>query len=153
LRDQASFGVLAIGCAFIIIALHPIMSALTGLGYALLLVWALYGMWGLHRFGSALLIPADATASNCAVVHLRQLQRQRDIVLSWPLGIGLAIPAVVLVAIGQVLGPKPIPWAFSVALIGVFVFVYLAVLIYGRVLAGRWQAEIDELVALTRQEG
>ena len=32
--------------------------------------------------------------------------------------------------------------------IGVFLFLYLAVVIYGKVLADRWQREIDALQAL-----
>jgi hypothetical protein len=145
-RDVASAGLLAVGCAFVVIVLRP--GALTGLGYVLLFMWALYVIWGTHRFGSALQIPADAAAATCASVHLKQLRRQRDLVLSWPLGMGLAMPAVVLVALGLPLGPKHMPWAAAVALISVCVFVYLAAVIYGKIVAGGWQAEIAELEAL-----
>ena len=75
----------------------------------------------------------------------RQLERQRDIALSWPWGVGLAIPGVVLYSIGFAWGPKPIDWSISAALVGVFLFVYIAIVIYGKALAGRWQSEIDEL--------
>lgn len=147
LRDQSSTGLLAIGCAFIVVALRP--GALTSLGCLLLLIWALYVMWGLHRFGSAIQIPADAAAASCAAAHLRQLRRQRDMVLSWPLGFGLATPGFALAALGFSLGPKHLPWAVAVALIGVFVFVCLGTILYGKILASGWQAEIEEIEALT----
>ena len=81
-------------------------------------------------------------------VHRRQLERQRDIALSWPWGLGLALPGFVLVCLGISLGPRRLDWAVPAVFIGVFTFLYIAVVIYGRILAGRWQREIDALRAL-----
>jgi hypothetical protein len=148
LRDQASFGVLAVICAYAVIAVD---GALGRLGSAMLLIWAVYGMYGLRRFGSPLALPPDAGTESCAAVHRRQLERQRDIVLSWPLGMGLALPGLMLAILGSPLGPRHLPWAPAIALAGVSAFVYLAMLIYGKTLAARWQREIDGLEALRRE--
>ena len=48
------------------------------------------------------------------------------------------------------MGPKHLPWSVAVALIGVGVFVYLAVLIYGRILVGQCQREINSILASTQ---
>lgn len=146
LRHQLSLGLLAAACVSAVLTFHP--GVMTTLGCTLLLLWALYGMWGLHRFGSTLPIPDGTLGSECALVHVRQLKRQRDIVRSWPLGLGLAIPGFVLAAIGYPLGPRRLPWDICIALVGVFAFVYLAVIVYGKTLAARWQAEIDQTEAL-----
>ena len=148
LRDQVSFGIVAIACAYGVIALD---GGLVRLGSALLLMWALYGVYGLHRFGSALSIPVGAGAETCAAYHRRQLERQRDIALSWPLGIGLAAPGFLLVAIGSSLGPRQLPWEGAIGLVGVFAFMCLAAVIHGRILAGQWQREIDGLQAMRDQ--
>ena len=42
-------------------------------------------------------------------------------------------------------GPQADRRSISAALVGVFLFVYIAIVIYGKALAGRWQSEIDEL--------
>ncbi len=145
LRDQVSFGIVAIAFAYGVIALD---GGLVRLGCALLLMWALNGMYGLHKFGSALSIPVDAGTETCAAYHHRQLERQRDIAISLPLGIGLAVPGFVLFAIGSSLGPRQLPWEGAIALVGVFAFMCLAVVIHGRTLAGKWQREIDGLQAI-----
>jgi hypothetical protein len=54
----------------------------------------------------------------------------------------------VLVCLGISLGPRRLDWAVPAVFIGVFTFLYIAVVIYGRILAGRWQREIDALRAL-----
>jgi hypothetical protein len=58
---------------------------------------------------------------------------------------GLAAPGVILATLGQSLGPRPIPWSLSIGLIGIAAFVYLGTVIYGKILAARWQREIDSL--------
>ena len=45
-------------------------------------------------------------------------------------------------------GPRPLDWSISVGLLGVFLFLYVAIVIYGKALAGRWQHEIDALRAM-----
>ena len=102
-------------------------------------------IYWLRRYGT--IAVASSAADSRALIdgQQRQLERQRDIALSWPWGVGLAIPGVVLYSIGFARGPRPIDWPISAALVGVFMFVYIAIVIYGQALAGRWQREIDEL--------
>ena len=147
-RDQVSAGLVATICAYALFALD---GGLVRLGYVLLLIWALYCMYGLRRFGSVLQSPPDMVAQSCAVYYRRQLERQRDIVLSWPLGAGLAAPGFLLVAAGFAMGPRQIPWSAAIALMGVGGFVYLAALIYGRILVGQWHGEINSLLQLSNQ--
>ena len=143
-RDQASFAVAAILFGGAMIAID---GALMRLGSALLLLWAVYGIWGLHRYARALAVPTDASVQTCVAFHRRQLERQRDVVRGWPLGVGLAMPGIVLVAIAGSLGPRHAPWSMTIGVIGIVAFVYLPMLIDGQVLAGRWQQEIDALEA------
>jgi hypothetical protein len=148
LRDQVCSGLVAAICAY---ALFSVEGGLVRLGYALLLIWALYCMYGLRRFGSVLQRPSEMAAQTCVAYHRRQLERQRDIVLSWPLGAGLAAPGFLLVAAGFAMGPKHLPWSIAIALIGVGAFVYLTALIYGRMLVGNWQREINGVLQMSNQ--
>ena len=66
------------------------------------------------------------------------------------MGIGLAVPGLVLYSIGFALGPRPLGAPIAVAIVGVFMFLYIALVIYGKSLAGRWQQEIDALRAMKR---
>ncbi|HZF28115.1 MAG TPA: hypothetical protein VE907_03285 [Gammaproteobacteria bacterium] len=141
-RDQVSFGLVAIAFAWGVFAMD---GALVRLGSAMLLGWALYGMYGLRRFAAPLRSSPQASGQTCAAHHRRQLERQRDVVRSWPLGMGLAVPGFVLCVLGFPLGPNRLPWPPAIALIGMFAFVYVATLIYGKMLAGKWQREIDGL--------
>ena len=60
------------------------------------------------------------------------------------------MPGLVLYSAGLALGPRPIGAAIAVAMVGVFVSLYIAIVIYGKSLAGRWQREIDALRAMNR---
>ena len=141
-RDHLSFVLVALVFGFGAVILS---SPLTRVGCLLLAAWALLSIYWLRRYGT--IAVASSAADSRALIdgHQRQLERQRDIALSWPWGVGLAIPGVVLYSIGFAWGPKPIDWSISAALVGVFLFVYIAIVIYGKALAGRWQSEIDEL--------
>jgi hypothetical protein len=118
------------------------------LGCALLALWALWCGYGERRWGSVLPGPPELSAvsvQSCALHYRAQLVRQRNIVLSWPLGIGLAAPGFFVYCLGFPLGPKPLPWAGAIALMGVGTFVGLAGVIYGKILAGQWQEDLDAL--------
>jgi hypothetical protein len=115
------------------------------LGCVLMALWSLWGVLGLSRYGSVLPAPADNSVQSCALHYRLQLARQRDIVLSWPLGIALLAPGFFVFCLGMPLGPAHVPWEGAVGLMGIGTFVGVASLIYGRVLAGRWQVEIDGL--------
>jgi Ca2+/Na+ antiporter len=142
LRDHLSFVLVALAFAFGAVTLR---GPLTRLGCLLMVGWALLSIYWLRRYG--VMAVASGAADSHALIegHQRQLERQRDIALSWPWGIGLAIPGLVLYSIGFAVGPKPIDWSISAALVGLFIFLYIAIVIYGKALAGRWQREIDEL--------
>jgi hypothetical protein len=114
----------------------------------LLALWALFSMVALQRFGSVEAAPGDSSAQTCAAYHQRYLERQRDIALSWPWGIGLAIPGFVLTVMGLGVGAQNPNWIFSAVMTGVFLFMYMALVIYGKMLAQRWQREIESLRSL-----
>jgi hypothetical protein len=67
----------------------------------------------------------DSSAQTCAAYHQRYLERQRDIALSWPWGIGLAIPGFVLTVMGLGVGAQNPNWIFSAVMTGVFLFMYM----------------------------
>ena len=150
LRDHLSFVLVALVFAFGAVTLR---SPLTRLGCLLIVGWALLSIYWLLRYGAIAVAPGAADSQALIEGHQRQLERQRDIALSWPWGIGLAIPGLVLYSIGfawgpgpsEAEGPKPIDWSISAGLVGVFMFLYIAIVIYGKALAGRWQREIDAL--------
>lgn len=149
LRDHVSFALTAVLFAYGIL----LDGALLRVGSALMVIWALFSMYGLHRFGSTVTAPASSSAQTCAAYHQRQLERQRDIALSWPWGIGLAIPGFLLVVVGLAAGSRATNWEFSVVMIGVFLFMYVALVIYGKVMAGQWQREINSLRSLKGESG
>ena len=145
-RDHLCFVLVALGFAFGAVVLS---SPLTRLGCLLLLGWALLSIYWLRRYGTIAVASGAADSQALIDGQRRQLERQRDIVVSWPWGIGLAVPGIALYAIGLARGPRPIDSSISAALVGGFMFVYIAIVIYGKALAGRWQQEIDELRKLT----
>ena len=144
-REQVSFALLVIIVAVGVVASTG--GVLIRVGGLLMAAWALLSIyWG--RLYGALSIGSGADAPTLLQVHRRQLERQRDIALSWPWGIGLVIPGFLLVCIGMSLGPRQLDWTVPAVFVGVFMFGYIATVIYGRILAGRWQREIDALRAL-----
>lgn len=148
LRDQICFALVAVFCA----AGMLLDGVLVRVGSALMLGWALFSMYTLHRYGSTATVPAEISAENCAAHHQRQLERQRDIVLSWPWGIGMALPGFVLLAVGLGVESRHPNWMFAVVMIALMLFLYVALVIYGKMLAASWQREIDSLRALRGQE-
>jgi len=144
LRDRVSFALVAVIFAFGLL----LDNAVARVGAALMVLWALFSIYALHRFGSVDATPGDSSAQACAANHQRHLERQRDIALSWPWGIGLAIPGFVLVVIGLGAGARVPNWMFSAVMTGVFLFLYIGLVIYGKMLAQRWQREIDSLRSL-----
>jgi hypothetical protein len=147
LRDYVSFVLVLIGCC---IAALMASNLLLRLGSVLMAAWAIYCMHGLYRFGFIQREEGqreDGTQA-CVAHHRRQLERQRDIVLSWPWGIGLAIPGFVLFSLGVVYSQADPDWSIPIALIGCFAFLYVFLVIQGRTQAAQWQREIDALAML-----
>jgi hypothetical protein len=152
LLNQASFGL------FVIIVAVALFVRSGGLlyyvGAAMMLIWAVYGMWGMHHFYAPLRLSPDANAGTCAAVYKRQLERQRDLFLSWPLGVGLVLPGAILVTIAGPFGSNHESstwreaWTVPIAFVAILVFAYLAAITYGKIVAGRWQREIDELESM-----
>jgi hypothetical protein len=149
LRDLVSFALVAVISVFGLL----LDNAVVRVGAGLTVLWALFSMYALHRFGSVDATPGDASAQTCAAYHQRHLERQRDIALSWPWGIGLAIPGFVLAVIGLGAGARLPNWMFSAVMTGVFLFMYIALVTYGKVLAQRWQREIESLRSLRGEAG
>ena len=149
LRDHLCFVLVAVGFGFGAVALP---GPLVRLGCLLLLGWALLSIYWLRRYGAMAVASGAADSQALIEGQQRQLERQRDTALSWPWGVGLAIPGLVLYSIGFAWGPQSIDWSISAALVGVFMFVYIAIVIFGKALAGRWQREIDVLRAM-KQDG
>lgn len=150
LRDQLSFVLVAIlfGAGVVVVP-----GLLARLGCLLLVSWALLSIYWLRRYGAIAVASGAADSRALIDAQQRQLERQRDIALSWPWGIGLAIPGVVLYGLGFAWGPRPLNPSIAVGLVGVFAFLYIAIVIYGKTLAGRWQQEIDVLRAMKRDAG
>jgi hypothetical protein len=147
LRDHLSFVLVALAFGAGVVVVPGLLARL---GCLLLASWAVVSIYWLRRYG-AIAVPSGAADSKAIVdAQQRQLERQRDIALSWPWGIGLAVPGLVLYSIGFALGPRPLGAPIAVAIVGVFMFLYIALVIYGKSLAGRWQQEIDALRAMKR---
>lgn len=128
LRDQIGFGLLAIICVYGVL----LDGVVVRVGCALMLAWALFSMFTLHRFGSVSSAAADSSAQTCAVWHQKQLERQRDIALSWPWGIGLALPGFILTVLGLGVRSR-----------------FPGIVIFGKAMAAKWQREIDSLRSMT----
>lgn len=95
--------------------------------------------------------PADFATHDgqaCLFHCRRQLERQRNLVQSWPLGIALAAPAYLLCC----LGPRHLPWTVAVGMIGIGAFAAVVALIHDKLLAGRWQQELDSLLRMETTE-
>ena len=118
-------------------------------GALLLGSWALVGMYSVRRFHN-LITPgaAESMGVTGAAWYRQQLERQRDVALSRPWGIALAIPGVCLLLLGYV--DAGAPQNVVAILSGMSVFVGIAVVIHGKILAGRWQHEIELLLAAER---
>jgi hypothetical protein len=124
-------------------------SALVRAGGLLLALWAVIGLYSVRRFhGLTAQLSTETNASTCVAWYQQQLERQRDVVLSRPWGIALALPGVGLLLIGYV--ERGMPWTVSAILGGVGLFLAVGAIIHGRILAGRWQQEIDSLQNLKR---
>lgn len=125
-----------------------LQGALARVGAVLLALWAIIGLYSVRRFHSLTAIASpESSPVSCAAWYQQQLERQRDVALSRPWGIALAIPGFTLVIIGYVVD-NGTPWAVSAILGGAFFFVGVAAVIHGQILAGRWQKEIDSLQTL-----
>ena len=124
-------------------------SGLVRAGALLLALWAAVGLYSVRRFhGLTSQQPAESDASTCVARYQQQLKRQRDIALSRPWGIALGLPGFGLVLIGYVVNGAP--WTVSAILGAAGVFLGVGAIIHGRILADRWQQEIDSLQSLTR---
>jgi len=115
-------------------------------GLLLLAAWALIGVLLTRAVGMPDRFPGEPSAST--TWYIRHLERQRDYMLSAPWGLGMALPGLILVLIGYSTPPGAVPWQHSVVLGGVFFFVYFVSVIYCKIVASRWQQEINSLRSL-----
>jgi hypothetical protein len=151
--NQISAALLAACMAFGLFVLDR--GLLFKIGTLMLLVASIYIAWGMSYFFSALPIPTGASPGTCAVVHKRQLQRQRDLNLSIRSGARITLPGAILVLVGpfwpnseSYVGPEA--WAWPFALVVIALFVFQAAITYGEIVADRFQREIDELDSMTK---
>jgi hypothetical protein len=122
-------------------------STLERVGAVLLALWAVIGLYSVRRFHRLTSQPSpESSASTCLAWYQGQLEQQRDAALSRPWGIALAVPGFTLLLIGYV--ADGVPWTMSAILGAVGAFLMIGTIIHGRVLAGRWQQEIDSLQRL-----
>jgi hypothetical protein len=144
-KDLVSFALVALitGAGAVVL-----QSALERTGALLLALWAAIGLFSVRRFHDLSQLPTESDASTCLAWYRRQLERQRDVALSRPWGLALALPGIVLLLVGYVVGG--VPWTVSAILGAVGCFLGVGAIIHGRILAGTWQAEIDSLQNLTR---
>jgi hypothetical protein len=143
IRDYICAALPALGFASFIFL---IQSPLAKLGSAMMMLWGLYFIYGLKRFGSSSTVPTTADTQSCRAFHRGQLVRQRDLALGRPWGIALIVPGLALFAIGIQLASKhPDDWTKTIGLIGIFIFVCIAVVIDGQLIADKLQQEIDLL--------
>jgi hypothetical protein len=115
-------------------------------GLLLLAAWALTGVFLTRAVGMPDRFPGEPSAST--TWYIRHLERQRDYMLSAPWGMGMALPGLILILLGYATPPSGVPWQHSVVLGGVFFFVYFVGVIYCKVVASRWQQEINSLRSL-----
>ena len=81
------------------------------IGYALMIVGAIYVMWHLWVWGSAKSLPADMGRADCVRFYQSELARQRDLARStWKWGIGPMIPALALISIYRTVTAPPGQW-------------------------------------------
>jgi hypothetical protein len=142
--DYVSFALVAI---FFGIGALTVQGVVVRVGALLLTVWAVIGLYSVRRFhGLRAQRSTESSPSSCAAWYQQQLERQRDVALSRPWGIALALPGFALLLVGYV--DNGVPWTASVLLGGLGLFGGVAVVIHGKILAGRWQEEINFLQKL-----
>ena len=142
--DLVSFALVALIAG--IGALMP-RTALVRAGGLLLALWAIVGLYSVRRFHGGRPQPAESGARPCLAWYRDQLQRQRDVALSRPLGLALGVPGFALLLIGYVV--EGIPWAISAILGAAACFLAVGAIIHGKIIAGKFQREIDSLQTLT----
>lgn len=144
--DFVSFGVVALVAG--VGALTP-QGALVRAGALLLVLWAVIGLYSVRRFHALTAQRStELSASTCVAWYQQQLERQRDVALSRPWGIALGLPGIALLLIGYI--ENGVPWTFSAILAALGFFVGVGAVIHGKILAARWQQEIDSLQNLAR---
>jgi hypothetical protein len=112
-------------------------------GYLLVAAWALVGSYLIGVVGKPDRLPGDPSA--CTAWYIRHLEGQCRYWLAAPWGMGLALPGLILVMVGNSTPPGKIPWQHSAVQAGVSIFIYIAGVIYGKLLASKWQQEIESL--------
>jgi hypothetical protein len=150
-RNRGDFVSFAVVALIFGIGAAALQNPLTRTGALLLALWAVIGVYSVRKFHAltALRSP-ESSASTCMAWYQEQLERQRDVALSRPWGLALGLPGLVLLLIGYV--DSGVPWTFSAILAGVGLFLGVGVIIHGKILAGRWQAEIHSLQRLQRDQ-
>lgn len=138
--DLVSFALVALIAGIGALVLR---NALVRAGGLLLALWATVGLYSVRRFHGVTSQRPESSTSPCLVWYQQQLERQRDVALSRPWGIALGLPGFGLLLIGYL--ASGVPWGVSAVLGAVCSFPGVGAIIHGRLLARRWQQEIDSL--------
>jgi hypothetical protein len=115
-------------------------------GFLLMAAFALVGAYLIGIVGRLGRSPGDPSAS--AAWYIKNLEGQSRYWLAAPWGAGLAMPGFILFLIGSTEPLGRIPWQHSIIQAGVAAFLYVAYVIYGKLLASSWQQEIESLRSL-----
>lgn len=118
-------------------------------GVFLLALWSLVGIYSIQRFHKLVPEPAESMGATSVAWYRKQLERQRDVALSRPWGIALAVPGACLLLMGYV--DTGVAMSVVAILGGVMIFSGIAIAIHGKILAGKWQHEIEVLQAAERE--
>lgn len=138
--DLVSFALVLLIC---IVGVLLVRNVLVQAGGVLLAMWAALGVYSVRRFHALAARPPEALAGACAAWYRQQLEWQRDVALSRPWGLALALPGMALLFAGYI--ANKVPWPALAVLGALCLFAGIAVIIHGKVLAGQWQREIDLL--------
>jgi hypothetical protein len=151
LKEYGAYAAVVAFFGFSMGAYPPLMRA----GAWLCIAGMLYSAYQMHRRGSSKTVAAGWEPESCLSFHRRELERQRDLLLSiWSWYLGPLIPGLALLMIGGgVARPGHLKHAWAA------VSLYLALIAVGfwfvarlnRRAAQRLQRQIDELGALSTE--
>ncbi|MGA8030384.1 MAG: hypothetical protein WB992_24850 [Bryobacteraceae bacterium] len=122
----------------------PLMLPRTA--FALLVAAAIYYMWHLHRWGSAMPLPADMGSADCVGFYRHELERQRDLLRSvWKWVLVPILPGMALLATYNITIAPPAERGHQVAYVLLQAGIILAVFWLNMRAARRLDRRIAEL--------
>jgi Flp pilus assembly protein TadB len=102
-------GLLAI--VFFSVAFWNAKHIVPRIAFASLIAGAIFCVWYLRRWGSAMPLPANMGRADCVRFYRNELERQRDLLRTvWKWALGPIIPGVALLAIYSITSIGPAKW-------------------------------------------